>query len=89
MKNNLNNLNNQNYYSDKELKLFGIKKIGKNVFIEKSCRILGFDNIEIGNDVRIDSFCNLIVHNGFLKIVDNVHIGSFCHLVETGGIKFM
>ena len=87
MKNNLNNLNNQNYYSDKELKLFGIKKIGKNVFIEKSCRILGFDNIEIGNDVRIDSFCNLIVHKGYLKISNNVHIGSFCHLVSTGGIE--
>ena len=28
MKNNFNNLNNQNYYSDKELKVFGIKKDG-------------------------------------------------------------
>lgn len=82
-----NNLNNQNYYSLKELKNFGIKKIGKDVFIEKSCRILGFNNIEIGNNVRIDSFCNLIVHKGSLNIFDNIHIGSFCHLVATGNIE--
>ena len=84
---NNNNLNNRNYYTEKELKSFGIKKIGKNVLIEKSCRILGFNNISIGNNVRIDSFCNLIVHKGYLKISDNIHIGSFCHLVSTGGIE--
>ena len=84
---NNSNLNNQNYYSEKELKSFKIKKIGKNVLIEKSCRILGFNNISIGSNVRIDSFCNLIVHKGYLKISDNVHIGSFCHLVSTGGIE--
>ena len=83
------NLNFQNYYNEKDLKKFGIKKVGKNVFIEKSCRVLGFTNIEIGSDVRIDSFCNLIVHKGFLKIHNNVHIGSFCHLVATGGITLM
>ena len=83
------NLNFQNYYNERDLKEFGVKKIGKNVYIERSCRVLGFNNIEIGSDVRIDSFCNLIVHKGYLKISNNVHIGSFCHLVATGGITLM
>lgn len=82
-------LNFQNYFNESDLKKFGIKKVGKNVYIEKSCRVLGFNNIEIGSDVRIDSFCNLIVHKGFLKIQNNVHVGSFCHLVATGGITLM
>jgi galactoside O-acetyltransferase len=83
------NLNFQNYLNENDLKNLKIKKVGKNVYLEKSCRVLGFKNIQIGSNVRIDSFCNLIVHNGFLKIEDNVHIGSFCHLVATGGIKLM
>ena len=76
-----------NYHDSKDLKKMGIKDVGNEVYIEKTCRIIGIKNISIGNNVRIDSFCNLIVHKGYLELKSNIHIGSSCHIVATGGVK--
>ena len=44
-------------------------------------------NITIGDNVIIDSFCSLIVPEGYLKIGSYVHIGSFCHLLASEGVE--
>lgn len=54
-----------NFYNEVELKNLGLKSYGENVLISKKCSIYGAENIEIGNNVRIDDFCIL---SGEIKI---------------------
>lgn len=70
------------YYSVKELKNIGFKKIGKNVKISTRASIYNADQIEIGNNSRIDDFC---VISGKIKIGRNVHITPMCLIA--GGDK--
>lgn len=73
-----------NFYDEKELLEFGFKSIGHNVLISKKASIYGANNMEIGNNVRIDDFCIL---SGNITIGDYVHISAFCALYGKGGIK--
>ena len=59
----------------------GFKKLGKNVLISKDARIYNTDQIEIGDNSRIDDFCSL---SGSISIGRNVHIASFSLLA--GGV---
>ena len=54
-----------NYYSEKELKRLGFKKIGKKVKISKKSSIYYPKNISIGDYSRIDDFA---VISGKIKI---------------------
>lgn len=74
------------YYTQEELKDLGFKHIGKNVKISDKASIYNCDQIEIGDNSRIDDFC---VVSGKIKIGRNVHITPMC-LVAGGeeGITF-
>ncbi len=48
------------YYDEHDLKEAGFKATGHNAQIAKSCKIIGLENIEIGNNVRIDEYCSII-----------------------------
>lgn len=74
------------YYTEEQLKELGFKYIGKNVKISDKASIYNHDQIEIGDNSRIDDFC---VISGKIKIGRNVHIAPFC-LVAGGerGINF-
>jgi len=74
------------YYTQKELKNLGFKHIGKNVKISNKASIYNCEQLEIGDNSRIDDFC---VVSGKIKIGRNVHIAPFC-LVAGGekGITF-
>lgn len=74
------------YYTEEELKNLGFKYIGKNVKISDKASIYNYNQIEIGDNSRIDDFC---VVSGKIKIGKNVHIAPFC-LVAGGekGIEF-
>lgn len=61
------------FYSDLELKTLGFKRIGFNVQISKKASFYGRENIEIGNNVRIDDFCVL---SGKITIGNFVHISA-------------
>ncbi len=75
------------YYSEEELRQFGFKKIGRNVSIYKNCNIVGLENIEIGDNVRIDSFCTLIASGeGFIRLGSYIHIAGYCLLSGGSGI---
>ena len=74
------------FYNTSELKKLKFKSLGKNVLISKSINIVGEENISIGNNVRIDSFTNLICQKGKISIGNYCHIASSCFILGTGGV---
>jgi len=70
------------YYTQEQLQKLGFKHIGKNVKISDKASIYNCDQIEIGDNSRIDDFC---VVSGKIKIGRNVHIAPFC--LVAGGEK--
>lgn len=65
------------FYSENELKNLNLKKYGKNISISRYARIYNPEEIEIGNNVRIDDFSFL---SGKIRIGNNVHIACFAEL---------
>lgn len=74
------------YYTEQDLLNFGFKSIGKNVLISSDARIYGEENIELGNNVRIDDFVTISALNGYVHIKNNVFIARGCHLSGFFGI---
>lgn len=74
------------YYTIEELKSFGFNYIGKNVKVSDKASIYNCEQIELGDNSRIDDFC---VISGKVQIGQNVHITPMC-LVAGGerGIIF-
>lgn len=74
------------YYTQDQLKSLGFKHVGKNIKISDKASIYNYDQIEVGDNSRIDDFC---VVSGKVKIGRNVHITPMC-LVAGGerGIVF-
>lgn len=59
------------YLNSKQLSELGFKFIGKNVKISDKASIYNHDQIEIGDNSRIDDFC---------VISGKVSIGAYCHI---------
>lgn len=74
------------YYCSEELRGFGFKAVGENVLISRACNVVCPENIEIGDNVRIDAFTSIIAAQGFVRIGNFIHIGGHCHLAARGGI---
>lgn len=70
------------YYDEHALKMLGFKKLGKNVKISDKASIYNCEQIEIGDNSRIDDFC---VISGKVSIGINCHITPQCLLA--GGIN--
>lgn len=70
------------YYTQEQLNQLGFKHIGKNVKISDKASIYNCDQIEIGDNSRIDDFC---VVSGKISIGRNVHITPMC--LVAGGEK--
>ncbi|MFI4939889.1 MAG: acyltransferase [Burkholderiales bacterium] len=79
---------NPGYYNEHDLKEAGFKALGHNVQIAKNCTIIGIENIEIGNNVRIDGYCSIIAAGqGWLKLGSYIHVGGYCLLSAGDGIE--
>lgn len=72
------------FYSYEELRTLGLKSFGKNVLISRNCQIYNANEIQIGNDVRIDDFCIL---SGAIILHDHIHISAYTALYGKGGIE--
>lgn len=70
------------YYTDEEVRQIGFKTIGKNVKISNKASIYNAEQIEIGDNSRIDDFCLL---SGKIRLGRNIHITPYCNLA--GGEK--
>ncbi|RDD82676.1 acyltransferase [Dyella tabacisoli] len=76
------------YMEEGELRSLGFKAVGKNVRIARNNTIAGLENIEIGDNVRIDPYCSIIATGtGWLKIGSYVHIAGYCLLSAGDGIQ--
>lgn len=65
------------FLNNEELDNIGFKYIGTNVLISDKVSIYNADQIEIGDNSRIDDFCVL---SGRIKIGRNVHVAVFCNV---------
>ncbi|MEK7792200.1 MAG: acyltransferase [Pseudomonadota bacterium] len=70
------------FISQEQLASMSFKRLGKNVRISAKAAIYNTDQIEIGDNSRIDDFC---VISGKVSIGRNVHIAVFCNIA--GGIE--
>lgn len=70
------------YYTQEQLMQMGFLHIGRNVKISDKASIYNCEQIEIGDNSRIDDFC---VVSGKIKIGRNVHITPMC--LVAGGEK--
>lgn len=78
---------NPGYFGSDELRDLGFAKVGDNVQIARNCVVAGQENIEIGDNVRIDAFTTIIASGGSLKLGDFIHIGTSCLLGCRGGLE--
>ena len=65
------------FLSKDELLALNFKSLGNNVLISRKASIYNAENIEIGNNVRIDDFCIL---SGAIILHNYIHISAFCGL---------
>lgn len=65
------------YLNTTELSKMNFKHLGKNVLISDKAAIYNADQIEIGDNSRIDDFC---VVSGKVMIGRNVHLAVYSHL---------
>lgn len=72
------------FYTSSELFSIGFKTVGQNVLISRFARFYDVNNIEIGDNVRIDDFCIL---SGRIKLGNNIHISAFSALYGRFGIE--
>lgn len=70
------------YLTEPELKKMNFKLLGTNIKISDKASIYNADQIEIGDNSRIDDFC---VISGLVKLGRHVHITPMCLLA--GGSK--
>jgi galactoside O-acetyltransferase len=70
------------FLNQEKLSEMNFKSLGSNVLISDKASIYNMDQIEIGDNSRIDDFC---VISGKVKIGRNVHIAVFCNVA--GGEK--
>ena len=68
---------NYGYYSENELKEIGIKKYGTNVFISRNSILYHPEQLEIGNNVRIDDFTTI---SGKVILGNYIPIAQVCGL---------
>lgn len=63
------------FYKKDEIEQIGFKRVGDNIKISKKASFYGVQNIEIGDNVRIDDFCIL---SGKINLGSFIHISAYC-----------
>jgi galactoside O-acetyltransferase len=83
----MNNPFDPGYLCEAELRAAGFRSVGRHVQIAKTCTIIGLENIDLGDNVRIDGYCTIVAAGqGFVKIGSFVHIAGYCGLYAGHGI---
>jgi galactoside O-acetyltransferase len=75
------------YYGSEQLRSFGFASVGKNVRVARNCVIIGLENIELGDNCRIDSGTRMIAAEGYIRLGRYVHVHTNCLLGGRGGIE--
>lgn len=75
---------NSSFYTIQELNSLGLKKVSITAKISRKTSIYGAENIEIGDNVRIDDFCIL---SGKIRIGSYVHISAYTAIYASFGVE--
>ncbi|PTR26305.1 galactoside O-acetyltransferase [Luteibacter sp. OK325] len=76
------------YLVSSELRELGFKSVGEKVLVAANCTIVGAENIEIGDNVRIDPYTTITAGgSGWLKVGSHVHIAGYALLSAGDGIE--
>jgi acetyltransferase-like isoleucine patch superfamily enzyme len=75
------------YFDSVSLRAFGFGSVGENVRIAKTCNIVGAENIDIGNNVRIDAYTQIVALGARITLGSFIHVGAGCFLSGRGGIE--
>lgn len=70
-----------------QLEKLGFKSFGSNVYISDKASFYNAQNIEIGNNVRIDDFCILSAGLGGISLGNYIHIAAYSSLIGAGRIE--
>lgn len=70
-----------------QLDAIGFKSIGEHVLISDKASIYRPDQIEIGDNVRIDDFCILSAGDGGIKLGSHIHLACYVALIGAGRIE--
>ncbi len=65
------------FYDHDELCAVGFRRVGQNVLISRKASIYSPEQIEVGDNVRIDDFCIL---SGRIVLGNNIHIAAYSAL---------
>jgi len=74
------------FFSKAELTTLNFKAIGKSVKISRKASFYNPNQIEIGDNSRIDDFCVISAGKGGVYIGRNVHIAVYSSLIGQGRI---
>ena len=75
------------YYETEELRTFGFARVGDDVRIARNCTIIGPENIELGDHVRIDAYTSLLCRTGSIRLGSHIHLCTSVMLGGRGGIE--
>lgn len=75
------------FLSAAELRSCGFARLGDNVLIDRTARILGAERISLGSHVRIDAYSVMSAGIGGIAIGDYVHIAAHAFLAGAGRIE--
>lgn len=68
----------QGYFSASELEQFNFRKLGKNIRISRTTTIYNCENIEFGDNIRIDNFCTIALSGKAKFVIDSyVHLSAY------------
>lgn len=75
------------FYTEVDLKQMGIRRVGKNVVVNRTVDLAGIENMEFGDNIIIEGFCILAaLGDKLLRIGSHVHINTHCLLSGSAGI---
>lgn len=75
------------FLSTEELLSYGFAKLGDDVLIDRTVRIIGAGRISLGSHVRIDAYSVLSAGVGGIAIGDYVHIAAHAFMAGAGRIE--
>lgn len=76
------------WFTREELQALGFRKLGRDVKISKSAKIMGAENISIGDNVRVDGAAFLMAAGEHADLIlgSHIHIAVGAVLMAAGGI---
>jgi dTDP-4-amino-4,6-dideoxy-D-glucose acyltransferase len=74
------------WLTDKQITKMGFASVGNNVRLSDKASYYNCQNIQLGNNVRVDDFCVLSAGAGGIKIGSYIHIAVYCSIIGSGSI---